>query len=193
MLNFIVIAKNMLRHILIISLLWLCPAIVSAQHIYEIQTGRISFHSDAPKELISASSNSLKGMVDLQRKVFAFKIPIGSFMGFNSPLQREHFNENYMESSLFPDAYFSGKIIEDIDITKAGQHHIRAKGKLKIHGMEQERIIRVAIESDGSKLIVRSDFTVLLSDHNIKIPKVVNNKLAPEISVTVNATLVQRP
>jgi len=180
------------RYVLVIFLLCLCPAILRAQHIYEVRTGTISFHSDAPKELISASSAGLKGMVDLQRKVFAFKISISSFMGFNSPLQREHFNENYMESSLFPEAYFSGKIIEDIDLARDGQYQIRAKGKLKIHGVEQERIIRVSIESGAGKMIVRSDFPVLLSDHNIKIPKVVNNKLAPEINVSVNATLEKR-
>jgi hypothetical protein len=43
-----------------------------------------------------------------------------TFEGFNSALQREHFNENYIESNRFPDASFNGKIIEDIDFAKDG-------------------------------------------------------------------------
>jgi len=175
-----------------IWLLLFCPFAGFGQGVYEVQNGNISFHSDAPKELISAASPALKGIVDLQRKTFAFKIGMGSFMGFNSPLQREHFNENYMESSVFPEASYFGKIIEDVDPSKNGTYTIRAKGKLKIHGVEQERIIKSTITSNNGVLSIRSEFVVLLADHNIKIPKVVNNKLAPEINVAVSATLVQR-
>ncbi len=51
-----------------------------------------------------------------------------SFQGFNSTLQREHFNENYIESDKYPEARFSGKVIEDIDFSKDGTYIIRAKG-----------------------------------------------------------------
>ena len=50
-----------------------------------------------------------------------------SFQGFNSPLQKEHFNENYVESDKFPDASFKGKVIEDVDLSKDGTYEVRAK------------------------------------------------------------------
>jgi hypothetical protein len=162
------------------------------QRVFEINRGSIFFNSKAPQELIHARSEGLKGVIDIQKKTFAFKIGISSFLGFNSPLQREHFNENYMETDVFPDASYTGKIIEDVDLSKDGQYVIRAKGKLKIHGVEQERIIRSTIISKQGKLFIESDFVVLLADHNIKIPKLVYSKLSPEINVSVNATLVQR-
>ena len=71
-------------------------------------------------------------------------------------------------------------------------YEVRAKGKLRIHGVEQERIIRSTIISKRGRVSIQSDFVVLLADHNIKIPKVVYSKLSPEINVTVNATMVQR-
>jgi hypothetical protein len=178
------------RYILIALLL--LPFYSPAQGVYELNNGTIRFHSDAPQELIRASSDQLKGAIDVNKRTFAFKIGIGSFLGFNSPLQREHFNENYMETTFFPEASYSGKIIEDIDLTKDGEYVVRAKGKLKIHGVEQERIIRSVITSKRGRISIQSDFVVLLADHNIKIPKVVDNKLAPEINVSVNALLVQR-
>jgi len=177
----------------ILTLIWVfCCSFASAQQVYEVSSGTIKFNSKAPQELIHASSDNLMGVIDMERKTFAFKIGISSFMGFNSPLQREHFNENYMETEVFPEASYSGKIIEDVDLTKDGVYEVRAKGKLRIHGVEQERIIRSTITSKKGRVSIQSDFVVLLADHNIKIPKVVHSKLSPEINVTVSATLVQR-
>lgn len=157
--------------------------------IYEVKAGDVHFFSEAPRELISASSKRLAGALDTKKKTFAFKIDISSFVGFNNPLQRGHFNENYMESNLYQTATYKGKIIEDVDFSKDGNYEVRTKGKLNIHGVEQERIIKVLLSVKKGKIAFKSDFTVMLTDHNIKIPRVVNDKLSPEIKVTVAASL----
>jgi hypothetical protein len=157
--------------------------------IYEVRNGEVRFWSEAPKELISASSRKLQGVLDAEKMIFAFKINITSFMGFNSPLQRDHFNENYMESRNFPDAVFKGKIIESVDLSKDGTYQVRAKGKLSIHGIEQERIIKVQMVIKNAKCQVFSTFPIQLSDHDIKIPRIVDDKLSPEIKVSVRALL----
>ena len=153
-------------------------------------SGKISFRSDAPLELIKAGSEEMKGKLDVARKLFAFTIKINSFKGFNSPLQKEHFNENYMESHVYPDASFSGKIIEDLDLSKDGVYTVRAKGMLSIHGVVQERIIKTEMKVNKGVISVTASFTVLLNDHNIPIPKVVHEKLASEIKVEVKADLI---
>lgn len=158
--------------------------------IFRCENGKLSFKSDAPLEVIQAKSNKLRGAIDTAKQTFAWSVDIKTFEGFNSPLQREHFNENYMESKKYPKASFAGKIIENVDFKKNGTYTVRAKGQLNIHGVEQERIIKSQLEVDGNKLRVLSTFTVLLSDHNISIPKVVYQKIAEEIAVTVNAELV---
>lgn len=157
--------------------------------IYEVQSGEVRFSSEAPKELISATSRKLQGVLDGEKMVFAFKVTIASFIGFNSPLQRDHFNENYMETRNFPDAVFKGKIIEAVDLSKEGSYLVRAKGKLSVHGIEQERIIKVQVVVKNEKCQVSASFPILLNDHNIKIPRIVDDKLSPEINVSVKATL----
>lgn len=159
---------------------------------YGVSMGTISFRSDAPLELIKASSNQLKGIFVAEKKQFAFKIDIKSFKGFNSPLQQEHFNENYMESDKYPSASFGGKIIEDIDLTKDGVYTIRAKGDLTVHGVVQERILKCDLTIKNGSMNVHSSFTVLLADHNIPIPQVVHEKLASEIKVDVKADLLAK-
>lgn len=160
--------------------------------LFSVSSGSISFRSDAPMELIKASSNQLKGIYDATKKQFAFTVNIKSFSGFNSPLQLEHFNENYLESDKFPRANFEGKIIEDIDLHKDGIYTMRAKGNLTVHGVAQERIIKCELIIRNNVVSLKSNFTVLLADHNIPIPKVVHEKLASEIKVEVKADLIEK-
>ncbi|MES2849169.1 MAG: YceI family protein [Bacteroidota bacterium] len=157
--------------------------------VYKVNTGTIAFRSDAPLELIKASSNELAGLFDTGTKKFAFRIKVSSFEGFNTALQKEHFNENYMESNKFSSASFDGKVIEDIDYSKSGMYNVRAKGNLNVHGVIQERIIKVDLVIKEKSISVKSNFSVLLADHGIPIPKVVHEKLASEIIVEVKAEL----
>ncbi len=168
---------------------WLLGAGLNEQGVFRCENGKVSFKSDAPLEVIQAKSGKLRGVIDTAKQTFAWSVEIKTFEGFNSPLQREHFNENYMETKRHPKASFSGKIIEDVDFQKNGTYSVRAKGKLNIHGVEQERIIKSQLEVNGNKLRVQSSFAVPLAEHNITIPKVVYQKIAEEITVTVDAEL----
>ena len=165
---------------------------VSAQGLFKCDNGEIYFKSDAPLEIIEARSKSLKGAIDLELRTFAFTIEIPTFEGFNSPLQRVHFNENYMESDDIFTASFHGKIIEKSVLPKGEKVVIRAKGKLNIHGVTQERIIKATVELNKKKLSVSSFFTVLLSEHDIAIPKIVTQKIAEEIQVFVEAEFLKK-
>lgn len=156
---------------------------------YTLKKGEISFISKAELELISASSAKLQGVLDISNNQFAFLIPIASFRGFNSELQRIHFNEKYMESDKYPNATFVGKIIEQIDISKDGTYEVRAKGDLDIHGQKQTRIIKSKIVISNGTISIESSFKVPLGDHNISIPSIVNQKIATEIVINVSATL----
>lgn len=164
----------------------------SAQVMYELKQGKIKINSNAPNEIIKATSTKLQGILNMESKQFVFKVETMSFEGFNSPLQREHFNENYMESHLYPDIVFSGKIIEDIDISTKHEHMIRAKGKLKVHGVSVNRIIYADLVLKDGLIDITSEFNVPLADHDIKIPRVVNDKLATEVLVNVEGVLVPR-
>lgn len=156
------------------------------QKLLLTKEGTIHFKSEAPLELIEATSKKLKGALNPAEHTFAFSVANNSFEGFNSALQREHFNENYMESVKYPTCTFTGKIIEDIDYTADGTYNVRAKGKLAVHGVEQERIIKATMQIKKGVISVSSDFTVPLADHNITIPKIVNQKIAEEIFVDLN-------
>ena len=157
--------------------------------IYRCSNGNVSFLSDAPLEDITATSKELKGALDTEGRTFLFSVEVSTFQGFNSGLQEEHFNENYLETSRYPKVTFQGKIVEDIDLAREGTYEVRAKGMLEIHGIRQERIIKGTITVHNEQLTVDASFTVLLEDHDIKIPRVVYQKISPEILITLHAEM----
>ena len=58
-------------------LLLACAAGAIAQPVYRVQKCTISFNSDAPNELIKATSKELKGLVNPGKKQFAFAVVHG--------------------------------------------------------------------------------------------------------------------
>ncbi len=95
-----------------------------------------------------------------------------------------------MESDIYPNTTFKGKIIEEVDLSVPGNYQIRAKGKMNIHGVENDRIVKCDLVVGGNKIIVKARFTVFLEDHNISIPSIVNQKIAEEIKLDVSFTLI---
>lgn len=154
---------------------------------YSTVEGKVHFISNAPLEVIEANSNKLQGLIDVENKSFAFKIYIKSFQGFNSALQKVHFYENYMEVKEYPIAIFKGKILEPL---KNGTGKYRAKGILNIHGQSVERIIDLELDVSLDSIIFNTEFLVPLEDHDIDLPRIVYQKIAEEIMVTVNGSLL---
>jgi hypothetical protein len=163
-----------------------------SQKKYSVQKGEIKFASKAQLELIQAASDKVQGLLDPATHLFAFNVDIKSFRGFNSELQREHFNEKYLESDKYPKAKFSGKIIEQVDLTANNVFEVRAKGDLEIHGVKQNRIIKSRIVIKDGIVTIESSFIVPLADHDIAIPNIVSQKIATEIEVEFKATMVQQ-
>ena len=140
-------------------------------------------------EMISATSIEVLGVLNIADKNFTFAVPVSTFEGFNSSLQKTHFNEDYLETDRYINATFRGKIIEEVDLSIPGRYNIRAKGKLNIHGRENDRIIRCDLRVENRTIKVSAKFTIFLENHDIKIPTIVNQKNAQEIQVEIELVL----
>jgi hypothetical protein len=159
--------------------------------VYTGNSGTIRFISDAELERIEAASDQLAGAINSETREVFFSLRVGSFVGFNGGLQQEHFYENYLETDVFPSATFKGRIVDDVDLKKNGTYAVRVKGMLTIHGISTERIIDGTITVSGAGMKVESAFPVLLDDHNITIPKIVEMKISPEVKVDLKINLTR--
>lgn len=167
---------------------------VAGQGFYHTSNGRVKFESKSAAENITATSNELRGIIDSRKNTFRFSVALTSFHGFNSSLQKQHYDENYVESALYPDAVFEGKIIEDVDYSRTGIANVRAKGKFSLHGISLIKLIPAKITiSNNKQLIIQSNFILSLSDYNIKVPRIVHNKVAKDIQISLTASMNFKP
>lgn len=156
-----------------------------------VASSKVVFVSKAPLETIKAVSTELKGVIDPVTRAIAFSVANTTFIGFNSPLQQDHFHENYVESEKFPHCTFQGKIIDEVDFSKDGVYNIRVKGMLNVKGIGQEKIVKGTISVKGEELVINCSFSVPVSDHQIRIPRIVQQKIAPVMEVSVYARLIR--
>ncbi|NNC83916.1 MAG: YceI family protein [Flavobacteriales bacterium] len=179
-----------MRKFVLISILSTLSIAVHGQELMRSDDVYIHMKSDAPLEVIEAESSECLGIMEIERSSFLFKVKIRSFEGFNSPLQREHFNENYMESDRFPDALFKGFILSDIGNLDSTWNSIQVKGTLSVHGVDKERVLDIEMRRTADDLIeFRGTFEVRLDDHDISVPRIVYQKIAEVISITVRGSL----
>lgn len=163
---------------------------IHAQSIFK-GDGEVSFISEAPLEVIEGQTDELVGIVDVSNMNFAFKVNMSTFDGFNSALQKEHFNEHYLETKKYPDAIFLGTLLVQDDCVNNCETKAVCKGKFTIHGVTQIVSIPVVLKFNDQTLEISGEFKVNLSKYNIKIPKIVQAKIASEILVKVNVVMTK--
>jgi len=157
---------------------------------YITKNGHIRFFSSTPVEDIEAHNRQVNSALDQQSGEFVFRVLIKSFQ-FEKALMQEHFNENYMESDKYPNASFSGTVvnIQDVDFAKNGAYPVTVEGDLTIRGITKKISERGILEVIDGKVSGKSTFNVLLADYGIKVPAAVTNNIARSIQVDVDVLL----
>jgi len=184
--------KKMKKLFLLLAFATIFMAQANAQK-YGTRKGTITFHSDAKLEQIDAVNNTVRAVIDAKTKKLQFAVLIKGFQ-FKKALMQEHFNENYMESSKYPKATFKGEIVEgDVNFTQIGTYDVKVKGKLTIHGVTKEVTVPATISMSKAGAHAVATFDVVLEDYGIKIPSLVKNKIAKQVTITVDSTLPMLP
>lgn len=181
--------QDNIKHLLIL-LMMIPPVLAQAQVSLSTKNAKVSIFSSTPLEDIKASSKKGTAVFVPVSRDIAFLVPIKSFE-FDKGLMQEHFNENYMESDKYPVAKFKGKLNQEIDYTRNGEHNVTVTGTLLVHGVEKPRTINGKIRVSDGQVQLLSAFDVVCADHNITIPKLVFTKVAQVIRVNVDASLNQ--
>lgn len=105
-------------------------------------------------------------------------------------LRNRHMREDYLHTDDYPFTSFEGIINEVKKIDKT-TYDVRVKGKIMIHGESKELWTRGKIKFLKNGINIQSDFSVKLSDHNIKVPKVMFMKINEEIKVVLDFNMIE--
>ena len=99
---------------------------IEQENRYIIQNSKIEFYSYAPLEDIQAVNTESVGAIDIESGEFIIKIPVNSFE-FPNKLMQKHFNDSYLETDIYPECIFRGKINEN-----------SASGEITLHGVTKK-------------------------------------------------------
>jgi hypothetical protein len=177
-----------MKNLVLIIVLFVLISSVAAQKQIS-KNGHVWFYSHTPLEDVEAHNRQVVSILDSETGDVSFNMLIKSFE-FKVALMQEHFNENYMESNTFPKATFKGKLTDNsiVNYKKDGIYNIEVTGDLLIHGVTKKVTAKGTFEIKGENIMARSKFVVSARDFDIKIPSLVENKIAKEIEVNVEIT-----
>lgn len=161
-----------------------------AQDKYITKSGKIDFFSVTPLEDIEAKNKSAVAVLDTKTGSLQFSVLIKGFEFENAEMQ-EHFNEHYIESDKFPKAEFKGQVMNHptLNYKRNGIYPIQVKGLLTMHGVTREVQTTGTLKVEGNAIRANSTFTIRVADYGIKIPKLVQDKVAKTVKIAVDTKL----
>lgn len=152
------------------------------QEKYLTKQGYASFFSSTPVEDIKGENNQVLSIIDTGSGKIAIAILMKSFM-FEKSLMQEHFNENYVESSVYPKATFKGDI-NNFSSLAMGENNVTITGNITIHGVTKKTEIKAVLVKSKASIKVTGSFPIVIGDFNIEIPTVVTNNISKTVDVT---------
>ena len=171
-------------------LIFIAPLI--AKDIFYTRSGQVSFFSSTPIEDIKAINQSVGSILDIKTGDFVFEVLMKSFQ-FENALMQEHFNENYLESDIYPDAGFKGVINNWDQVTLNEEPQlISIEGVMTIHGVSKQIKETGKISFKNEKVNGTAMFRIIVADYDIQIPKIVRENIAKVVDVNVRLSLKKK-
>jgi len=160
---------------------------IQAQDKYLSKTGFIKFFSHTVIEDITAEIENVGSIINSATGEVVISLTMTNF-DFEKKLMEEHFNENYVESEKYPKSGFKGSITNNdaVDYSKQGTYKVTVKGDMTIHGVTNEITTDGSIEVIKGGIVAKTAFKLNPEDYDIKIPKMVRNKIANNLEITVD-------
>lgn len=135
---------------------------VNAQGKYVTRTGQATIYSHTVAEDISATNNTVTGVINASTGDIAISVPVQSF-SFEKSLMQEHFNNaNFMDSKQFPKISLRGKIsnFTAVNFEKDGTYEAAVTGDLTIKGVTKPVTEKAQVTVKEGKVSVHCKFIV---------------------------------
>jgi polyisoprenoid-binding protein YceI len=148
----------------------------------------IHFYSKSPLEDIEANNKNAVIVLNTATGDIQVRVTIQAFK-FKNALMEEHFNENYLESTKYPNSVFKGKINEKIDFSTDGQNKVTVLGKMEMHGVTRDVELDGLLTKKGNEIYIDSKFKLKVADYGIKVPSLYVKNIAEVVDISVVSTL----
>ena len=159
-------------------------AFAGAQGKLVTKVGVVTFEASVPSfEEVKAKNEAVSSVFKPSSGDLACLVLVKGFR-FKVALMEEHFNENYAESDQYPKATFRGKIEGFVfkNLTENPQEYVLS-GKIDFHGKTNDIKTTATVRKVGETVEINTNFSLLASDFEIKIPSLVKNKLTNKVNL----------
>ena len=149
---------------------------------FDLDESFISYDGKHPAHNWTGISKEIQGTFELnnedltQSKVDLF-VPVFSFDSKNA--NRDSNMLDVVEEYYYPYVRF---ISSKIEKTNDG---FDVYGNLSFHGITKEFIIPVLLRQDNNRIIVESDFSIMLTDFKIRRPSLLTIKIRNQVDIKV--------
>lgn len=163
-----------MKSFLLAGVLLICgfisPTTIINEGAYHTQKGEVDLHFDLMVGKMKANTNQASSSLDIKSEAVIFNMKVATFEFDNSIIEQQ-FKQVYMEADKYPQTSFVGKIRKGINFKSRAVQHVDVEGTLAMHGISKKRTIPALVTiMNDNKIHVKSEFTVLASEHDINIP-----------------------
>ena len=189
----IFLAEIKLMQKLLLPFLLLAVTIAFGQSKYMTKSGSMSFEASQPSfEPIEATHSAVSALLNADTGELAVLALVRGFR-FPLALMEEHFNENYIESHLYPKTSFKGSILNfDSNALSNQPRTVQLTGELSMHGVTKLISVSATIMKSDEQITLTSSFSVKTSDFGIKIPSLVRKQIDENVQVEVSLPLQRK-
>ncbi len=149
---------------------------------FDLNESFISYDGKHPAHNWTGISKEIQGTFELnkedltQSKVDLF-VPVFSFDSKNA--NRDSNMLDVVEEYYYPYVRFISSKIEKVD------NGFNVVGNLSFHGITKEFTIPVSLMQDDKRIVVESDFSIMLTDFKIRRPSLLTIKIRNQIDIKV--------
>lgn len=182
---------KMKKGLLIIASLLLSNFILAQK--YSSKTGKVTIEASIPMfEDVFAQDDNNVVILNADTGEMASVSVVKNFK-FKVKLMEEHFNESYAETAKYPKATFKGKVV-GFDKTKlsATPQKMTVQGVLNFHGIDRNISSAAIVSAKDGKIYMKGNFIARSADFKVTIPKMVMKKVAENVNVEYNYTLIKQ-
>ncbi len=164
------------------------------QEKFITKSGLVAFEASVPSfEEIKAENNKVTAILKTDTGKIAVLGLVQGFR-FKIALMEEHFNESYAESEQYPKTLFLGKIIDFSKEKFKNEEAVAVilEGDFTFHGVTKQIRTPATMSYKDTHYILSTNFSLTAANYNIKIPKIVRNKIADDVSVQLFFELYEK-
>ena len=154
---------------------------------FKTETGKATFYSKVPLHSFEGVSETLVGLIDLDKGTVDFYIDLETLDTGNG--KRDKDMKLTLETEKYPFAEFFGKLVSDFNAESNDVQGVKVKGTFKIHGEEQEIEVNGTLQMTDEGLHVTAGWILNLLDYKIKPPKVLFIKVDENQEIKIDALL----